>query len=154
MAKYELCCSMRSFAKHDNVPVISQLIQFFCIYGSKVYHCFSKIFDGLLQHCSILVLFPPEVLFSYSSHIVTNIGIHFFVDKTIKLWKVTERDRKPEGFNLKDDTGILRDPSSIHALVVSQYSGSIVWEVSQLCPVSIVFEVWPPRLKLWSGGWT
>ena len=40
-------------------------------------------------------------------------------DKTIKLWKVTERDRKPEGFNLKDETGILRDPASIHALVVS-----------------------------------
>ena len=76
------------------------------------------------------MLFPPEVLFSYSSHIETNIGIHFFVDKTIKLWKVTERDRKPEGFNLKDDTGILRDPSSIHALVVSQYSVSTVREGS------------------------
>ena len=40
-------------------------------------------------------------------------------DKTIKLWKVSERDKKPEGFNLKDDSGILRDPSSIHSLVVS-----------------------------------
>lgn len=41
------------------------------------------------------------------------------LDKTIKLWKVSERDRKPEGFNLKDETGLLRDPSSIHTLVVS-----------------------------------
>ncbi|KAF6040790.1 PPP2R2A [Bugula neritina] len=45
---------------------------------------------------------------------------HFLLstnDKTIKLWKVTERDRKPEGFNLKDEHGVLRDPSSIHSLV-------------------------------------
>ena len=41
-----------------------------------------------------------------------------FVDKTIKLWKVSERDKQAEGYNLKDDAGILRDPNSITALRV------------------------------------
>ena len=70
------------------------------------------------------------VVYIVVSSAYLRVDIPFFVDKTIKLWKVTERDRKPEGFNLKDDTGILRDPSSIHALVVSQYSVYIVREVS------------------------
>lgn len=40
-------------------------------------------------------------------------------DKTIKLWKVSERDKRAEGYNLKEDTGIIRDPSSINCLKVS-----------------------------------
>jgi len=63
---------------------------------------------------------------------------HFLLstnDKTIKLWKVTERDRKPEGFNLKDETGILRDPASIHALVVPVYK-----------PMDLMVEASPRRI--------
>ena len=41
-------------------------------------------------------------------------------DKTIKLWKVSERDKKAEGYNLKEDSGLLRDPSTINTLRVSQ----------------------------------
>jgi len=44
-------------------------------------------------------------------------------DKTIKLWKVSEREWKVEGFNLRDDNGTYRDPSSItsiHVPVVKQ----------------------------------
>nr|XP_009677586.1 PREDICTED: serine/threonine-protein phosphatase 2A 55 kDa regulatory subunit B beta isoform [Struthio camelus australis] len=37
-------------------------------------------------------------------------------DKTVKLWKVSERDKRPEGYNLKDEDGRLRDPSMITTL--------------------------------------
>uniref|UniRef100_A0A8C0IIY8 Serine/threonine-protein phosphatase 2A 55 kDa regulatory subunit B n=1 Tax=Bubo bubo TaxID=30461 RepID=A0A8C0IIY8_BUBBB len=40
-------------------------------------------------------------------------------DKTVKLWKVSERDKRPEGYNLKDEDGRLRDPSMITMLRVS-----------------------------------
>lgn len=40
-------------------------------------------------------------------------------DKTVKLWKVSERDKRPEGYNLKDEDGRLRDPSMITVLRVS-----------------------------------
>ena len=39
-----------------------------------------------------------------------------FLDKTIKLWKVSERDRRAEGYNLKEENGTIRDPSSIKSL--------------------------------------
>ena len=41
-----------------------------------------------------------------------------FPDKTIKLWKVSERDKRAEGYNLKEDNGLLRDPGSINTLRV------------------------------------
>jgi len=39
----------------------------------------------------------------------------------VKLWKLSERNKKPEGLNLKDDTGIERDPSSITSLRVPTF---------------------------------
>lgn len=39
-------------------------------------------------------------------------------DKTVKLWKVSERDKRPEGYNLKDEEGRLRDPATITTLRV------------------------------------
>lgn len=47
---------------------------------------------------------------------------HFLLstnDKTIKLWKVSERDKRAEGYNLKDETGELKDRGSITGLRVS-----------------------------------
>jgi len=38
-------------------------------------------------------------------------------DKTIKLWKIQERDKRVEGANFKED-GMLRDPESVTALTV------------------------------------
>ncbi|TNN23014.1 Serine/threonine-protein phosphatase 2A regulatory subunit B beta isoform [Liparis tanakae] len=38
--------------------------------------------------------------------------------KTVKLWKISERDKRPEGYNLKDDDGRIRDPSTITSLRV------------------------------------
>lgn len=44
--------------------------------------------------------------------------IFIFVDKTIKLWKVSERDKRIDGYNLKDDAGHLKDPLSVTSLRV------------------------------------
>lgn len=40
------------------------------------------------------------------------------LDKTIKLWKVSEKDKKIEGYNTKEDSGIMRDPMNITSLRV------------------------------------
>jgi len=45
----------------------------------------------------------------------------FDADKTVKLWKLTERNKRPEGLNLKDDAGLERDPMSITALRVPTF---------------------------------
>lgn len=47
---------------------------------------------------------------------------HFLLstnDKTIKLWKVSERDKKVEGYNTKEENGAIRDPACITSLRVS-----------------------------------
>ena len=44
-----------------------------------------------------------------------------FTDKTIKLWKVSERDKMAEGYNLRDESGQIRDPSSLSMLRVILY---------------------------------
>lgn len=46
---------------------------------------------------------------------------HFLLstnDKTIKLWKVTEKDKKVEGYNTRSENGAPVDPSSVSALRV------------------------------------
>lgn len=57
-------------------------------------------------------------------------------DKTVKLWKVSERDKRPEGYNLKDEEGRLRDPATITTLRVSTTVFQFPWQ-----PES--GEVWP-----------
>ncbi|GAB5570212.1 serine/threonine-protein phosphatase 2A 55 kDa regulatory subunit B beta isoform isoform X4 [Prionailurus iriomotensis] len=37
-------------------------------------------------------------------------------DKTIKLWKISERDKRPEGYNLKEEDGRYRDPTTVTTL--------------------------------------
>ena len=43
----------------------------------------------------------------------------FSPDKTIKLWKISERDKRPEGYNLKEEDGRYRDPTTVTTLRVS-----------------------------------
>lgn len=54
------------------------------------------------------------------SGIFSNVVLEIFLlsDKTIKLWKISERDKRAEGYNLKDEDGRLRDPFRITALRV------------------------------------
>ncbi|OWK00571.1 hypothetical protein Celaphus_00019472, partial [Cervus elaphus hippelaphus] len=40
----------------------------------------------------------------------------YLKNKTIKLWKITERDKRPEGYNLKDEEGKLKDLSTVTSL--------------------------------------
>lgn len=42
-------------------------------------------------------------------------------DKTIKLWKISERDKRPEGYNLKEEDGRYKDPNTITSLRVSPW---------------------------------
>lgn len=66
-------------------------------------------------------------VFSYNTQLIVVHGVLFllirrmrflFSDKTIKLWKISERDKRAEGYNLKDEDGRLRDPFRITALRV------------------------------------
>jgi len=45
--------------------------------------------------------------------------LSFVSDKTIKLWKVSERDKKVEGYNTKEEAGQMRDPACVTQLRVS-----------------------------------
>uniref|UniRef100_F6Z2R8 Serine/threonine-protein phosphatase 2A 55 kDa regulatory subunit B n=8 Tax=Boreoeutheria TaxID=1437010 RepID=F6Z2R8_MACMU len=56
-------------------------------------------------------------------------------DKTIKLWKITERDKRPEGYNLKDEEGKLKDLSTVTSL-----------QVPVLKPMDLMVEVSPRRI--------
>ncbi|XP_066880168.1 serine/threonine-protein phosphatase 2A 55 kDa regulatory subunit B delta isoform isoform X2 [Kogia breviceps] len=63
---------------------------------------------------------------------------HFLLstnDKTIKLWKISERDKRAEGYNLKDEDGRLRDPFRITAL-----------RVPILKPMDLMVEASPRRI--------
>ncbi|NXF13243.1 2ABD phosphatase, partial [Smithornis capensis] len=63
---------------------------------------------------------------------------HFLLstnDKTIKLWKISERDKRAEGYNLKDEDGRLRDPVRITGL-----------RVPVLKPMDLMVEASPRRI--------
>ncbi len=47
------------------------------------------------------------------------VNLYFYVDKTVKLWKVSEKGWQVDGFNLKDNNGGYRDPASVTTLRVS-----------------------------------
>lgn len=63
---------------------------------------------------------------------------HFLLstnDKTVKLWKVSERNKQPEGFNLKDEGGMTRDATSINSLMVPVFK-----------PMELMVEASPRRV--------
>ncbi|PWA22229.1 hypothetical protein CCH79_00012642 [Gambusia affinis] len=63
---------------------------------------------------------------------------HFLLstnDKTIKLWKVSERDKRPEGYNLKDEEGRIKDIATVTSL-----------QVPVLKPMDLMVEVSPRRV--------
>lgn len=63
---------------------------------------------------------------------------HFLLstnDKTIKLWKVSEKYKRPAGLNLKDEAGLLRDPSTITTLRVPYFT-----------PTDLMVEASPRRV--------
>ncbi|KAG7216650.1 hypothetical protein INR49_023362 [Caranx melampygus] len=56
-------------------------------------------------------------------------------DKTIKLWKISERDKRPEGYNLKEEDGRYKDPNTITSL-----------RVPVLMPMDLMVEASPRRV--------
>uniref|UniRef100_A0A3Q2QIW3 Serine/threonine-protein phosphatase 2A 55 kDa regulatory subunit B n=1 Tax=Fundulus heteroclitus TaxID=8078 RepID=A0A3Q2QIW3_FUNHE len=73
---------------------------------------------------------------------------HFLLstnDKTVKLWKVSERDKRPEGYNLKDEEGRIKDVSTITSLRV-QNSLPCGFTVPVLKPTDLMVEVRPRRV--------
>ncbi|KAK7486175.1 hypothetical protein BaRGS_00022498, partial [Batillaria attramentaria] len=63
---------------------------------------------------------------------------HFLLstnDKTIKLWKVAERDKQPKGYNLKDESGLMRDPANVTSLRVPVFQ-----------PMELMVEASPKRV--------
>lgn len=63
---------------------------------------------------------------------------HFLLstnDKTIKLWKVSERDKRIEGYNTKEENGCIRDPKSITEL-----------RVPAIKPMDLMVEASPRRI--------
>lgn len=57
------------------------------------------------------------------------------LDKTIKLWKIREKDKEYHGFNLKDDQGCELEPSCITGL-----------SVPKLRPKELYVEASPRRI--------
>ncbi|XP_016403033.1 serine/threonine-protein phosphatase 2A 55 kDa regulatory subunit B beta isoform-like, partial [Sinocyclocheilus rhinocerous] len=63
---------------------------------------------------------------------------HFLLstnDKTVKLWKVSEKDKRAEGYNLRDEEGRLKDLSTITTL-----------QVPVLRPMDLLVEASPRRV--------
>lgn len=86
-------------------------------------------------------------------------------DKTIKLWKISERDKRAEGYNLKDEDGRLRDPFRITSLrvcslrpvpfvnrAVYSFTYNVVlkrvsyFQVPVLMPMDLMVEASPRRI--------
>lgn len=62
-------------------------------------------------------------------------------DKTVKLWKISERDKRPEGYNLKDEDGRFRDPSTITTLRVRGHRKLSGPTASHTCAVKCSTDV-------------
>lgn len=81
----------------------------------------SFVYKWLVQHVIVYLL---ENKFGYSNLFFSTFFVLFnaifkFIDKCIKLWKITERDKGPVGYNLKDEDGQYRDIDRITSLQVS-----------------------------------
>lgn len=73
----------------------------------------------LVWHLTLVILTPTPATIVLTLLLVLS-------DKTVKLWKISERDKRPEGYNLKDDDGRVLDPTTITALRVRSHAFSVV----------------------------
>lgn len=78
---------------------------------------------------------------------------HFLLstnDKTIKLWKVSERDKKVEGYNTKEENGAVRDPACITSLRVS-FSPSVSFP--KICRANSVSRNTSGQVPTWNESY-
>ena len=73
--------------------------------------------NGKYIHIVFILYYLIPPLNVHLRYVTCNLN-DYLLDKTIKLWKVSERDKRAEGYNLKEDTGLLKDPSTINTLRV------------------------------------
>lgn len=86
------------------------------------HHLVNLVFDVLSAHSDwhlLLVILTPT-----PGTIVLTVLL-VLSDKTVKLWKISERDKRPEGYNLKYEDGRVRDPTTITALRVRCHALSL-----------------------------
>ncbi|KAG8141335.1 putative Serine-threonine-protein [Naja naja] len=62
-------------------------------------------------------------------------------DKTIKLWKISERDKRPEGYNLKEEDGRYRDPTTVTTLRPRKYGSVYVCTEVHLLPFFLYVKI-------------
>jgi serine/threonine-protein phosphatase 2A regulatory subunit B len=58
-----------------------------------------------------------------------------YLDKTVKLWKISEKTKRAEGFNLRDDNGIIRSTNNITNL-----------RIPVIRPMELMVEATPKRV--------
>ena len=70
----------------------------------------------------ICFFFKNFFLFFFSK--VGSFDFPFLSDKTVKLWKISERCYAPSNFNLRDDQGVPRNPEDVTTLRVPVFKPS------------------------------
>lgn len=119
---------------------------------------------NLLSFCfQNLMITPGNCVMHFALHSYISLKMCFWPDKTIKLWKISERDKRAEGYNLKDEDGRLRDPFRITSLRVRsvrpfwtqqcfQEERDLIWrrivlfQVPVLMPMDLMVEASPRRI--------
>jgi len=64
-----------------------------------------------------------------------NFQFYFCSDKTVKLWKISEKTKRAEGFNLRDDNGTVRSENHITNL-----------RIPVIRPMELMVEATPKRV--------
>jgi len=59
----------------------------------------------------------------------------FYLDKTVKLWKISEKTKRAEGYNLRDDNGTIHSANNITNL-----------RIPVIRPMELMVEATPKRV--------
>lgn len=107
MSCFPLCnLEMKQNFYPNEVPIFKQ---YFCLFGTCRWSAI----------VSVRVKVHQVKTSAFARALICSCG-SFFADKTIKLWKISERDKRPEGYNLKEEDGRYRDPTTVTTLRVSE----------------------------------
>jgi hypothetical protein len=67
--------------------------------------------------------------------VISIIGLFLYLDKTVKLWKISEKTKRAEGYNLRDENGIVRSSNNITNL-----------RIPVIKPMELMVEATPKRV--------
>lgn len=83
---------------------------------------------------------------------ISIIGLSFHLDKTVKLWKISEKTKRAEGYNLRDDNGSIRSSDTLTDLripvirFVKSFYENIIYISFQNRPMELMVEATPKRV--------